>query len=118
MLIYMLEDDQVIRDLVLYALRQQTDLEAQGFERPSAFYAAVRSRVPEPEPRRRRYEEPEEEEDSIPDSSPPVDCTVLTDDGSGRASLPSLRVMVSTPVFRSSVNLVTCRFSKYCTAVE
>ena len=62
--------------------------------------------------------EPEEEEDSIPDSSPPVDCTVLTDDGSGRASLPSLRVMVSTPVFRSSVNLVTCRFSKYCTAVE
>ena len=47
MLIYMLEDDQVIRDLVLYALRQQTDLEAQGFERPSAFYAAVRSRVPD-----------------------------------------------------------------------
>ena len=38
--------------------------------------------------------EPEEEEDSIPNSSPPVDCTVLTDDGSGRASLPSLRVMV------------------------
>ncbi len=31
----MLEDDQVIRDLVLYALRQQTDLEAQGFELPS-----------------------------------------------------------------------------------
>ena len=81
-------------------------------------HTPVRSRVPEPEPRRRRYEEPEEEEDSIPDSSPPVDCTVLTDDGSGRASLPSLRVMVSTPVFRSSVNLVTCRFSKYCTAVE
>ena len=47
MLVYMLEDDQVIRNLVLYALRQQTDLEAEGFERPSAFYSAVRSRVPD-----------------------------------------------------------------------
>ena len=47
MLVYILEDDQVIRNLVLYALRQQTDLEAEGFERPSAFYSAVRSRVPD-----------------------------------------------------------------------
>lgn len=37
MLIYMLEDDQVIRDLVLYALRQQTDLEAQALNAPPHF---------------------------------------------------------------------------------
>lgn len=39
-MIYLLEDDASIRDLVIYTLNAQ-GLEARGFERPSAFWAAM-----------------------------------------------------------------------------
>ena len=45
-MIYLLEDDRNIRDFVLYALNGQ-GLEAMGFERPSAFWAAMAQRTPE-----------------------------------------------------------------------
>ena len=35
-MIYLLEDDNSIREFVIYTLNSQ-GLEAQGFERPSAF---------------------------------------------------------------------------------
>lgn len=44
-MIYLLEDDDSIRDLVIYTLNSQ-GLEAQGFALPSAFWAAVEERVP------------------------------------------------------------------------
>ena len=44
-MIYLLEDDNSIRDLVIYTLNSQ-GMEAQGFERPSVFWAAVGERVP------------------------------------------------------------------------
>jgi len=44
-MIYLLEDDASIRDFVVYTLNSQ-GMEAQGFERPSAFWAAVEERVP------------------------------------------------------------------------
>ena len=40
-MIYLLEDDDSIRDLVIYTLNSQ-GMEARGFERPSAFWEAVR----------------------------------------------------------------------------
>ena len=44
-MIYLLEDDDIIRYLVIYTLNSQ-GLEAQGFALPSAFWAAVEERVP------------------------------------------------------------------------
>ncbi len=45
-MIYLLEDDDSIRDLVLYTLQSQ-HMEAQGFPVPSAFWQAVEQRVPD-----------------------------------------------------------------------
>ncbi len=45
-MIYLLEDDESIRKLVVYALKSQ-DMEAEGFERPSALFAALAEQVPE-----------------------------------------------------------------------
>jgi len=44
--IYLVEDDSNIRDFVLYALNSQS-FEAQGFERPSQFYAALEKQKPD-----------------------------------------------------------------------
>ena len=44
-MIYLLEDDNSIRDLVIYTLNSQ-GMEAQGFERPSQFWKAVEERIP------------------------------------------------------------------------
>ncbi|MGN0384035.1 MAG: winged helix-turn-helix domain-containing protein [Eubacterium sp.] len=46
-MIYMLEDDENIREFVLYALNNNTDLEAQGFAEPASFWKAVREKVPQ-----------------------------------------------------------------------
>lgn len=45
-MIYILEDDAAVRDLVVYALTQ-TGLEAAGFATPADFYPAVHGRVPD-----------------------------------------------------------------------
>ncbi len=45
-MIYLLEDDENIRSFVLYALTN-SGLEAKGFERPSEFWKAVRSELPD-----------------------------------------------------------------------
>ncbi len=39
-MIYLLEDDESIRNFVLYTLNN-TGLEAEGFEKPSDFWAAL-----------------------------------------------------------------------------
>ena len=44
-MIYLLEDDNSIRDLTLYAL-SGSGLEARGFERPSEFWAALEQEIP------------------------------------------------------------------------
>ena len=44
-MLYLLEDDDSIRDLVLYTLQSQ-GMEAKGFPRPSAFWEAVAERLP------------------------------------------------------------------------
>ena len=44
-MMYLLEDDDSIRDLVIYTLNSQ-GMEARGFERPSAFWEAVREELP------------------------------------------------------------------------
>ena len=44
-MIYLLEDDDSIRDLVLYTLQSQ-GMEAKGFPRPSTFWEAVAERLP------------------------------------------------------------------------
>lgn len=44
-MIYLVEDDSSIRELVLYALHN-TGLEAEGFERPSQFWKAVDEKEP------------------------------------------------------------------------
>lgn len=44
-MIYLLEDDNSIREFVIYTLNSQ-GLEAQGFDRPSAFWAALEQRLP------------------------------------------------------------------------
>ncbi len=46
-MIYMLEDDQNIRNYVLYALNQGSGLQAIGFEKPSDFWSAIRKELPE-----------------------------------------------------------------------
>lgn len=43
----MLEDDQNIRNYVLYALNQGSGLKAIGFEKPSDFWSAIRKELPE-----------------------------------------------------------------------
>lgn len=45
-MIYLLEDDDSIRKLVVYALRSQ-GYEAEGFERPSAFWRAMEEQLPQ-----------------------------------------------------------------------
>lgn len=45
-MIYSVEDDQAIRELILYALRQ-AGYEAQGFEEGTAFLAALENRLPQ-----------------------------------------------------------------------
>ena len=45
-MIYLVEDDNSIRELVLYTLNS-SGLEAEGFERPSAFWSAMERRKPE-----------------------------------------------------------------------
>ena len=45
-MIYLLEDDDSIRKLVIYALQSQ-GYEAAGFERPSEFWHAMGRRLPE-----------------------------------------------------------------------
>ena len=39
-MIYLVEDDESIRELVVYTLNSQ-GLDAQGFERPSLFWKAM-----------------------------------------------------------------------------
>ena len=43
---YLVEDDENIREFVLYALNGQ-GYEAQGFDRPSRFFAALDRQKPE-----------------------------------------------------------------------
>ena len=45
-MIYLVEDDASIRKLVVYALESQ-GYEAQGFDRPSAFWSAMERQLPE-----------------------------------------------------------------------
>lgn len=45
-MIYLVEDDNNIRELVIYTLNS-TGFEATGFERPSEFYAALKEKLPE-----------------------------------------------------------------------
>ncbi|MGM9609265.1 MAG: response regulator, partial [Eubacteriales bacterium] len=45
-MVYLLEDDASIRELVCYSLNK-TGTPATGFDRPSAFRAAVEREVPE-----------------------------------------------------------------------
>lgn len=45
-MIYLLEDDESIRNFVLYTLNN-TGLEAEGFEKPSDFWAALNKKIPE-----------------------------------------------------------------------
>ncbi len=44
-MIYLVEDDENIRELIVYTLRQ-SGLEASGFARPSEFYAALNAQLP------------------------------------------------------------------------
>jgi two-component system alkaline phosphatase synthesis response regulator PhoP len=44
--IYLVEDDSNIREFVLYALQGQ-NMEARGFERPSAFFSALEKQTPD-----------------------------------------------------------------------
>ena len=45
-MIYLLEDDNSIRDLVIYTLNSQ-GMETRGFARPSLFWQAVQEAVPD-----------------------------------------------------------------------
>ena len=45
-MIYLVEDDSNIREFVLYALQGQ-NMEARGFERPSAFFSALEKQTPD-----------------------------------------------------------------------
>ncbi len=46
-MIYMLEDDQNIRNYVLYALNQSAGMSTLGFEKPSDFWKAIKEELPE-----------------------------------------------------------------------
>ena len=43
-MIYLVEDDESIRELVIYTLKSQ-GFEAKGFERPSLFWRALEKRT-------------------------------------------------------------------------
>lgn len=45
-MVYLIEDDTNIRELVLYTLHS-TGIEAQGFAAPTAFWKAIRTQVPQ-----------------------------------------------------------------------
>ena len=45
LMIYLLEDDESIRNFVEYALNN-SGLESKGFEKPSDFWKAVEERIP------------------------------------------------------------------------
>ena len=45
-MIYLLEDDESIRNFIVYALNNM-NMEARGFERPSEFWEALRSEIPQ-----------------------------------------------------------------------
>ncbi len=45
-MIYLLEDDESIRNFIVYALNNM-NMEARGFERPSEFWEALRSEMPQ-----------------------------------------------------------------------
>lgn len=45
-MIYILEDDSTIRDLVVYTLNHM-GMEAKGFEKPSLFWSAIAKEIPE-----------------------------------------------------------------------
>ena len=45
-MIYLVEDDDSIRELVIYTLKSQ-DMEAEGFDRPSAFWKAMDQKIPD-----------------------------------------------------------------------
>ena len=44
-MIYLVEDDESIRELVVYTLKSQ-GLDAKGFERPSLFWKELEKQVP------------------------------------------------------------------------
>lgn len=44
-MIYLVEDDESIRELVIYTLRSQ-GMEAEGFERPSLFWKSMEKEIP------------------------------------------------------------------------
>ena len=44
-MIYLLEDDDNIRELVIYTLNSQ-GLEAEGFSKPADFWAAMEKKLP------------------------------------------------------------------------
>ena len=46
MLIYLVEDDNSIRELVAYTL-QSAGFRAEGFEKPSAFWHTLESQMPD-----------------------------------------------------------------------
>lgn len=46
-MIYMLEDDNNIRNYVLYALNQSAGMKAMGFEKSSDFWKAIKEELPE-----------------------------------------------------------------------
>ena len=45
-MIYIVEDDKSIRDLVVYAM-ESVGFEARGFEHPSEFYEAIENVIPD-----------------------------------------------------------------------
>ena len=45
-MIYLLEDDDSIRKLVVYTLKSQ-QMESEGFEKPSDFWKAMQVHLPE-----------------------------------------------------------------------
>lgn len=44
-MIYLVEDDENIRELVVYSL-SSTGMEAEGFAKPSEFYSALEKEIP------------------------------------------------------------------------
>ena len=44
-MIYLVEDDESIRELVVYTLKSQ-GMEAKGFERPSQFWKELDKEIP------------------------------------------------------------------------
>lgn len=46
-MIYMLEDDNNIRNYVMYALNNSAGMQAEGFEKPSDFWKAIHHQLPD-----------------------------------------------------------------------